>query len=136
MAFLWIAITALGVSALVLIVLVAKEKAPSPDDVAVAYERAWDRLDFETLWELSGPELRDGRDRKAFVAAKRAAYAEQAELRGLVRSVTASTLSLDPESAIVVTTLLTETPPPVRNQCTLARRSGRWFVVNYAHAAQ
>jgi hypothetical protein len=136
MVFLWISITALGVCAIVFIVLVAKEHAPSPDDVAVAYERAWDRFDFATLWELSGPELRDGRDRNAFVAAKRAAYADQTALHGLVHSVTASTLSLDPESAIVVTTLVTDTPPSIRNQCTLARRGGRWFVVNYAHAAQ
>ena len=135
MSFLWIGIALMVTFAITLIVLVAKERAPAPDDVAVAYERAWDRLDFATLWELSGIELRDGRDRSAFIAAKREAYAGQTALRGVVRGVTASTISLSPESAVVVTTLTTDAPPTLRNQCTLARRSGRWFVIGYSHAA-
>ena len=131
-----VALSAMGILAIVFIVLVAKERNPSPEDTAVAYERAWDRLDFATLWDLSGPELRDGRDRKAFVAAKRSAYAEQDALHGLVQSVTATAIEAGPEAAIVVTTVTTAEPPPIRNQCTLARRSGRWFVVGYTHAAE
>jgi len=127
-----LAFTVLGVVVIVFIVLVARERAPAPDDVAVAYERAWDRLDFETLWYLSGPELRDGRDRKAFVAAKRAAYPDR-QLAGLVRDVTASTIAVEPDSAIVVTELVTDEGAPLRNRCTLARRTGRWFVI--AHGA-
>lgn len=133
---LLIAIGVLVTIAIVFIVLVAKERNPSPEETAVAYERAWDRMDFATLWDLSGPELRDGRDRKAFVAAKRAAYADQSALHGLVQRVTASPIEAGPESAIVVTTVTTGEPPSIRNQCTLARRSGRWFVVGYTHAAE
>jgi len=131
---LWISFIVLGVITISFIVLVAKERAPAPEDVAVAYERAWDRLDFATLWYLSGSELRDGRDRKAFVAAKRAAYAEQGALQGLVRDVTGSTIEVDPESAIVVTELTTVEGEPIRNRCTLARRSGRWFVIAHGSA--
>ena len=57
-----------------LVVAVAKAGTPSPADTAVAYEHAWDRLDFSTLWSLSGPNLRDGRTRDQFVRDKRAAY--------------------------------------------------------------
>ena len=56
------------------IVAVAKAGAPSPADTAVAYEHAWDRLDFSTLWNLSGPNLRDGRTRDQYVRDKVAAY--------------------------------------------------------------
>ncbi|MFZ4516335.1 MAG: hypothetical protein ACOYN3_08505 [Acidimicrobiia bacterium] len=127
-----IAVSFLGLVALALIVLVAREKTPTPDDVAVAYERAWDRLDFATLWDLSGPELRDGRDRAAFLAAKRAAYADRAALGHQARAVTAQVVSIDPESAIVATAVVTDTQT-VAHQCTLARRNGRWWVV--AHTA-
>ena len=42
---------------LALVVAVGLEPGPSPDDVAVSYELAWDRLDFDALWALSGDEL-------------------------------------------------------------------------------
>src|SRR6476661_305363 len=48
---------------------------PGPSDVAIAYERAWNDLDFNLLYDLSGAELRDGLRRDQFVATKRAAYA-------------------------------------------------------------
>ena len=54
----------------------------------MAYEHAWDRLDFSTLWNLSGPNLRDGRTRDQFVRDKLAAYhGEGRGLSALVRSV-------------------------------------------------
>ncbi len=67
-----------------LIVAVGKAGAPGPADTAVAYEHAWDRLDFATLWNLSGPNLRDGRTRDQFVRDKLAAY--QGEGHGLCRA--------------------------------------------------
>lgn len=127
-----IGLSIMGAIAILLIVLIARERTPTPDDVAVAYEWAWDRLDFATLWELSGVELRDGRDRPAFVAAKRSAYADRETLRGLARAVTASVVDVDAESALVVTRVATESGETA-NQCTLARRNGRWWVV--AHTA-
>src|SRR5437763_5918519 len=35
-------------------VSVAREPGPAPADVALAYERAWDELDFDLLYDLSG----------------------------------------------------------------------------------
>ena len=71
-----------------LVVAVAKDRGPGPDDVAVSYEMAWDRFYFDVLWTLSGVELRDGLDRRDFVAAKRAAYANQRALSELGADVT------------------------------------------------
>jgi F420-dependent oxidoreductase-like protein len=36
--------------ALALVVAVARDQGPPVDDVALAYELAWDRLDFDSLW--------------------------------------------------------------------------------------
>jgi hypothetical protein len=82
-----IAIGAVLLLCLALVVAVARDRGPGPDDVAVSYELAWDRLDFDALWTLSGTELRDGLDKHEFVAAKRAAYEQQRALRGLVEHV-------------------------------------------------
>ena len=51
-----------------MILIVAMEPGPSPSDLAIAYELAWDRLDFATIWSLSDPSMRDGRNRREFVA--------------------------------------------------------------------
>ena len=63
------------------VVVIAKDRGPGPGEVAVAYELAWDRLDFESLFTLSGLELRDGLDRRGFIAAKRTAYEGAARAR-------------------------------------------------------
>jgi hypothetical protein len=55
-------------------VSIGREPGPGPADVAIAYEHAWDHLDFDLLFDLSGDELRDGMRRDRFVAAKRHAY--------------------------------------------------------------
>src|SRR5262249_9158408 len=49
-------------------VSIGREPGPSAADVAVAYERAWDDLDFSLVYDLSGPEMRDGMHRDRFVA--------------------------------------------------------------------
>ena len=84
-----IAVVGIVILALMLavVVVIAKDRGPGPGDVAVAYELAWDRLDFESVFTLSGAELRDGLDRRGFVAAKRAAYEQQHVLGGLVDRV-------------------------------------------------
>src|SRR2546423_12174993 len=69
-----------------LVVAVGIAGAPRPDDTAVAYEHAWDRLDFTTLWNLSGPDLRDARTRDQVVRDKGAAYRAEGHLAGLVPS--------------------------------------------------
>ena len=64
-----------------LLFAIAHERGPSAPDVAIGYERAWDELNFGLLWDLSGPELREGLRRDQFIAAKRQAYACEAHGR-------------------------------------------------------
>ena len=46
--------------AIALVVAVAKDPGPPPIEIALAYEHAWDLLDFDVVYRLSGPELHDG----------------------------------------------------------------------------
>jgi hypothetical protein len=110
---------------------VARDRGPGPDDVAVAYELAWDRLDFETLYALAGRELRDGLRRDEFVAAKRAAYARQTALRGLAASVGVDDRATTGDAAVVATRVELHDGAVVCNRVDLARRNCRWEVVGY-----
>lgn len=71
-----VALGVLAVLAVVMLVFVGIERGPEPVDVAVAYELAWRRRDYATLFDLSAKELRDGLARDEFVAAKRASDAK------------------------------------------------------------
>jgi len=121
----------LGLCAAV-VVGVAKDRGPAPDAVAVSYEHAWDRLDFEALWTLSATELRDGLDHKKFVAAKRAAYASRTELKGLAESITVDEELVRGDNALVTTRIVVRDGSVVHNSVQLVRRSTRWQVVAYA----
>ena len=114
-----------------LVVVVAKDPGPAPEEVAVSYELAWDRFDFDVLWTLSGKELHDGLDRKQFLAAKRAAYATQQALVGLVEDVTVDDAAQRGESAVVTTHVTLRDGSTVRNRLRLTRRGRRWVVVSY-----
>lgn len=115
------------------------DEGPPPAEVALGYELAWDRLDFDTLWSLSTPELRDRRTRKEFVAAKRAAYREQPDLRRLTRNVAVEEASAGPHVAVVITAVELRDGSTVRDELKLVRRAGRWQVLTYtlrpAHAS-
>jgi hypothetical protein len=128
-----IAIGAVLLLCLALVVAVARDRGPGPDDVAVSYELAWDRLDFDALWTLSGTELRDGLDKHAFVAAKRAAYEQQRALRGLVEHVGIDDVALTSsgENALVTTRVELRDGTVVHNTVQLVRRQSRWQVVAY-----
>jgi hypothetical protein len=117
--------------ALAVVVAIARDKGPGPGDVAVAYELAWDRLDFESLFTLSAAELRDGLDRRAFVAAKHAAYERQHALRGLVARVGIDDLASTRAAAVVMTRVELRDHAVVHNRLELARRNARWQVVAY-----
>jgi hypothetical protein len=113
------------------IVAIAKDPGPGPEDVAVAYEVAWDKLDFESLYTLSGRELRDGLDRHQFVAAKKAAYEEQHALGGLAERVGVDDSATAGQAAIVATRVELRDGGVVLNRVDLVRRNGRWEVVGY-----
>lgn len=114
-----------------LVLLITADPGPSPVDVAVAYEEAWDHLDFEGLWALSGDELRDGLDRPEFVAAKRAAYEHQAGLRGLADHVVVDAVSEGKGFAVVHTRVGLRAGGDATDTLQLAKRGGRWLVVAY-----
>lgn len=129
-----IGVTAVVVVALVvaLVVMIARDPGPPPTEVALGYETAWDRLDFDGLWRLSGPELRDGLDRAGFVAAKCAAYAGRRELRHLVTQTSVEAVQVVGDEATVTTRLCLADGGEVRNELRLVRRDGGWQVVAYA----
>jgi hypothetical protein len=127
------ALVALVVLALIvgLVIAVARDPGPAADDVAVAYEDAWDRLDFEALWTLSGDELRDGMGRRDFVAAKQAAYQRQPELGNLAARVAVEHLDAGRHAAVVRTRVDERGGGIAHNELQLAHRGGRWVVVAY-----
>ena len=120
-----------GLLCVALVVLVAVNRGPSAAEVALAYEYAWDRLDFEAVWALSGAELRDGLDRDPFVAAKRAAYEHQPALRGLADSVAVDAVSEGRGFAVVHTRVELRDGGHAGDALQLAKRAGRWLVVAY-----
>lgn len=114
-----------------LVVLVARYRGPGPAEVALAYEHAWDRLDFTTLWNLSGDRLRDGRPRAAFVADKHSAYRAESGLAGLVRSVRPEVVEVQGPVARVVTRLELTDGRSVTDEMLLERAGSRWRVISY-----
>lgn len=113
------------------LVAVALERGPSVGDLAVAYERAWDRLDFATLWAVSGPGLRDGLTRRRFLAAKRAAYAGGDHPVGLVERTELDDVAVAGEVAVAHTRLALRDGTEVCNEVRMERRMGRWQVTGY-----
>jgi hypothetical protein len=114
-------------------VSVGREPGPGPADVALAYERAWDELDFGLLFDLSGAEMRDGMRRDRFIAAKRAAYAAAgAGARARLRTdVEVDTSVAGNQTALVVTRVGLE-GDSVRNNVLLEKRTNGWVVVGYS----
>jgi hypothetical protein len=117
--------------AIAVVVVIAKDRGPGPGEVAAAYELAWDHLDFESLYTLSGLELRDGLDRRGFIAAKRTAYARQHELGHLVERVGIDQVATAHDAAVAITTVELHDEAVVHNRVEMARRNGRWLVVAY-----
>ena len=116
---------------LALVLGIATNRGPGPTEVALGYEHAWDQLDFTAIWTLCGSELRDGLDRGAFVAAKRAAYASQ-RLHALAEEITVEQAVTQDDVAAVQTMLRLRDGQVVRNDVHLVRRGGVWCVVDYA----
>jgi hypothetical protein len=110
---------------------VGREPGPGPSDVAIAYERAWDDLDFTLLYDLSGPELRDGLRRDQFVAAKRAAYANAGARRRIGARINVETSVAGNQTALVVTKV-TADGGAVLNNVMLDHTANGWVVVSYS----
>jgi hypothetical protein len=117
----------------VLWVAFAREPGPGPADVALAYETAWDRLDFDLLYDLSGDELRDHMRRDQFVAAKRAAHAPAGAPAGgrLGAAIAVEEVVQANQTAVVVTRVSTG-EESIRNNVLLEKRAQGWTVVGYS----
>ena len=110
---------------------IAHEPGPGAPDVAIGYERAWDELEFGLLWDLSGPELRDGLRRDQFVAAKRAAYSKAEAPARLGARIAVETSVAGQQSALVVTRVAAG-GGSVLNNVMLDHSANGWVVVGYA----
>jgi hypothetical protein len=121
-------VLALGVA---LLVGIARGGSPPPGEVAVAYELAWDRFEFDVVWDLSGPLMRDGRTRAEFAADKGAAYAAHPELRGLVDEVRVRHVEVDDDRARVTTALALRDGGELVDELLLRRDDGTWRVEGY-----
>jgi hypothetical protein len=115
-----------------LVVAFGQIESPGPSETAVAYEHAWDRLDFATIWNLSNPLLRDGRSRDQFVADKRAAYRGSEALTGLVRSVRPTLVDTSGPVARVLTQLELADGVVVVDEMLLERDGSAWRVTAYS----
>jgi hypothetical protein len=126
-------LVAVAVLALVLalIVIFARDTGPTPADIAVAYELAWDRLDFDALWALSGNELRDGLDKRSYIQAKSAAYAGRADLGYLAAHVEIDAETVGIAHATVRTRVLLLDGKIVHNDLAFAKQSSGWTVTGY-----
>ncbi len=126
-----VAMVAIFVLLVFMWVSIGREPGPGPADVAIAYEHAWDHLDFDLLFDLSGDELRDGMRRDRFVAAKRNAY-EKANARArLGADVRVETSIAGNQTALVVTEVAAQ-GRSVRNNVMLEKRANGWVVVGYS----
>jgi hypothetical protein len=122
----------IGALGIFLLVALAKQPTSAPEEVAVAYELAWDRLDFQRLWELSGDGLRDGRTREVFLADKQAAYSGgPTALTGLILRATVESLEVRKGHAIARTELDLADDTTFRNELYLKRQGGNWKVEVY-----
>jgi len=126
-----IVLAIIAVLIIAVIVIVALERGPSTSDLALAYEHAWDRLDFETIWSLSALELRDGLDRREFARAKRSAYSSIDHPIDLVASATVDDLAEAGDVAAAITTLVLRDGSVVHHEVRMGRRMGRWEVTGY-----
>ena len=126
-----IVLTVIALLILAVIALVALERGPSTSDLALAYEHAWDRLDFDTIWALSSIELRDGLDRRQFARAKRAAYAAIEHPTDLVAAATVEDLAEAGDVAAAITNLVLRDGSVVHHEVRMGRRMGRWEVTGY-----
>ena len=110
---------------------VGREPGPGPSDVAIAYERAWAELDFGLLYDLSGPELRDGLRRDQFIARKRSAYAST-ETRGRIGArIGVETSVAGNQTALVVTKVVVD-GSAMCNNVMLDHTANGWVVVSYS----
>ena len=104
-----------------------KEPGPGPADVAIAYERAWDELDFGLLCDLSGDELRDGLRRDQFVAREARGVRERGEPRaGSAPSIEVDDVVSTQQTAVVATRVTTDEGMRAQRVCSRSAPTVGW----------
>ncbi len=126
-----VALAILGLLLLFMWISIGREPGPGPSDVAIAYERAWDELDFDLLYDLSASELRDGLRRDQFIAAKKAAYANSGKSSRIGARITVETAVSGHQAALVVTKVEAD-GGSVRNNVMLDHTANGWVVIGYS----
>ena len=127
-------VVALGIVVVLLFFMwisIGREPGPGPADTAIAYETAWDELDFDLLYSLSGPELRDGLRRDQFIAVKRRAYATADRSSTIGAQIAVETSIIGNQTALVVTRVAAD-GGAVRNNVMLDHTANGWLVVSYS----
>lgn len=124
-----VALVLIALLAVVMLVFVGTERGPQPADVAIAYERAWQRHDWSTLFDLSAKEMRDGLARDQFVMAKRKSVAKSSAVEDELVDVTIDEVVAASDTASVITRLVARSGSPIRSRVMCERRNGRWQVV-------
>ena len=114
-----------------LVVGVAKNPGPSPADIALGYEHAWDLGDFDVIYRMSGAELHEGMRKADYVSAKRAAYRGEVRVHGAVAETVAEEAHEQGDDAVVLTRLRRADGTVVHHEVRLARRARAWQVVGY-----
>lgn len=114
-----------------LIYFIGRGTGPGPADTAVAYEHAWDRLDFATLWALSSPRLRDGRGKTRFVRDKEEAYRAEGGLRHLISAIRPERVEVNGPTARVLARLELRDGQEVVDEMLLEREGTDWRVTAY-----
>ena len=124
-----IALVLVGAAIVVLWVAIAKEPGSPPEETAVAYELAWDRHDFATVFDLSGTELRDGMGGSQFARSKRDSVGELPPNHHTAE-VKVESVDTFAGTAHAVTAVAGDAGV-LHNDVVMARRNGRWMVVGY-----
>jgi hypothetical protein len=114
-----------------LVIGVAKNPGPSPAEIALGYEHAWDLGDFDVVYRMSGAELHEGLRKGDYVGAKRAAYRGEVRVHGAVEEAVAEAAHQQGDEAVVLTRLRRTDGTVVLHEVRLARRARAWEVVGY-----
>ena len=109
--------------AIAVIVAVARDPGPTPDDVAVGYARALAAGDFDAVYRLIDPDLLDGRNRPSWVAAQ----SSRPRLAFSPDSVAATNCVVGDDVATVTLTVDDGRTVPVE----LVRRQRVWVVAEF-----
>jgi hypothetical protein len=110
---------------------IGREPGPGPSDVAIAYEGAWVELDFGLLFDLSGPELREGLRRDQFIARKRAVYSTTDNRGRIGARVSVETSVSGNQTALVVTKVVSD-GSAICNNVMLDHTANGWVVIGYS----